>query len=403
MTGLSPTWTAVLGWTLVHFLWQGTALAIALAMALTIVPRRFARVRYALGCSTLALMLAVPTATAWRLSDPQQPASPLFEATRATAVVSDTGAGRDVARTAAGDLDRVVRSDRSADPAATVPVERIDPSAAMPWIVAVWMMGVLLCSLRLAGGWWHARRLAFVGAHAAAHEWQEVVARLKSRLGVMRSVRLLESARVSVPIVVGWIKPTLIVPAAVLGGLAPSELEAVLAHELAHIRRHDYLVNLLQSAVETLLFYHPGVWWVSHVVRVEREHCCDDLAVKACGDAVLYARALTAIELMRHDPAGSMAMAVTGSPLLARVRRLLGVREPARLSSSGWVVAILTVLMVSGAGVTSWVRGFPLASFAGEEIAALGSVARADAGRGDAIDASGRCHEIGFARRCRRL
>ena len=168
MTGLSPTWTAVLGWTLVHFLWQGTALAIALAMALTIVPRRFARVRYALGCSTLALMLAVPTATAWRLSDPQQPASPLFEATRATTVVSDTGAGRDVARTAAGDLDRVVRSDRSADPAATVPVERIDPSAAMPWIVAVWMMGVLLCSLRLAGGWWHARRLAFVGAHAAA-------------------------------------------------------------------------------------------------------------------------------------------------------------------------------------------------------------------------------------------
>ena len=92
--------------------------------------------------------------------------------------------------------------------------------------------------------------------------------------------------------------------------------------------------------------------------------------MKACGDAVLYARALTAIELMRHDPASSMAMAVTGSPLLARVRRLLGVREPARLSSSGWVVAILTVLMVSGAGVTSWVRGFPLASFDGEEIAA---------------------------------
>ena len=85
---------------------------------------------------------------------------------------------------------------------------------------------------------------------------------------------------------------------------------------------------------------------------------------------------------MRHDRAGSMAMAVTGSPLLARVRRLLGVREPARLSSSGWVVAILTALMVSGAGVTSWVRGFPLASFAGDEIAASGSVVRAAAGAG---------------------
>src|SRR4029079_5938903 len=138
MTGLSPTWTSVLGWTLVHFLWQGTALAIALGMALAIVPRRFARVRYALGCSPLALMLAVPTATAWRLSDPQQPASPLFEAARATAVVSDTGAARNIAETPARDLDRVVRSGRSADPTSSVPVERIDPSAAMPWVVGVW-------------------------------------------------------------------------------------------------------------------------------------------------------------------------------------------------------------------------------------------------------------------------
>ena len=128
----------------------------------------------------------------------------------------------------------------------------------------------------------------------------------------------------------------------------------MLAHELAHIRRHDYLVNLLQSSVETLLFYHPGVWWVSHVVRSEREHCCDDLAVAACGDAVLYARALTSIEVTRHHNPG-LVLAISGSPLLARVRRLLGVREPAS-TSSGWVVAILTALMVSGAGVTGWLR-----------------------------------------------
>ncbi len=182
---------------------------------------------------------------------------------------------------------------------------------------------------------------------------------LAARLDLTRTVRLLESTRLQVPVVVGWLRPVLLVPTAVLGGLSPQQLEAVIAHELAHIRRHDYLVNLLQSAVETLLFYHPAVWWVSSAVRTEREHCCDDLAVVACGDAVLYARALTAIETLRHEEMG-VAMAVTGSPLLARVRRLLGAKPPTTAASSGWIVALLTAVMVSGAGVTSWMRGVPI-------------------------------------------
>ncbi len=126
-----------------------------------------------------------------------------------------------------------------------------------------------------------------------------------------------------------------------LGGLTPRQVEAVIAHELAHIRRHDYLVNFVQTAVETLFFYHPAVWWVSRIVRTEREHCCDDLAVVACGDAVLYARALTALETLRQEPFG-FALAATGSPLMARVRRLLGVKPPRAVSSSGWIVALLT-------------------------------------------------------------
>ncbi len=200
----------MLGWTLVHFLWQGTALAIALGMALAVVPRRFARVRYALGCSTLALMLAVPTATAWRLSDPQRAGLAVVRARAARRLSCPMPApAADIAGTPARDVDGVARSERSADPAATVPVRthrsvrghavdrrRVDDRRA-----------ALLAAPRRR---LVARpRLAFVGARAAAREWQEVVARLKSRLGVMRSVRLLESARVSVPIVVGWIKPTL--------------------------------------------------------------------------------------------------------------------------------------------------------------------------------------------------
>jgi len=216
-----------------------------------------------------------------------------------------------------------------------------------------------VCSARLAGGWWQARRLVRLGTRPVALHWEQVKDALAARLDLTRTVRLLESTRLQVPVVVGWLRPVLLVPTAVLGGLSPEQLEAVIAHELAHIRRHDYLVNLLQSAVETLLFYHPAVWWVSSAVRTEREHCCDDLAVVACGDAVLYARALTAIETLRHEEMG-VAMAVTGSPLLARVRRLLGAKPPTSSASSGWIVALLTAVMVSGAGVTSWMRSVPI-------------------------------------------
>ena len=181
--------------------------------------------------------------------------------------------------------------------------------------------------------------------------------------------------------VVGWLKPALLVPGAVLSGLTPQQVEAIIAHELAHIRRHDYLVNFVQTAVETLFFYHPAVWWVSRIVRTEREHCCDDLAVVACGDAVLYARALTAIEALRQEPIG-FALAVTGSPLMARVRRLLGVKSPRPVSSSGWIVALVTAMMVSGAGVTRWVKGIP-SGFGQEHVVASpnGTSEQADAGR----------------------
>src|SRR6185295_12499034 len=123
--------------------------------------------------------------------------------------------------------------------------------------------------------------------------------------------------------VIGWLRPVILVPAAAIAGLSPEQLEAVLVHELAHILRYDHLVNAAQTLVETLLFYHPCVWWTSARIRHERELCCDDLAVASCGDAVCYARALTRLERMRiTTPA--IALAGTGGPLAYRIRRLLG-------------------------------------------------------------------------------
>jgi beta-lactamase regulating signal transducer with metallopeptidase domain len=118
-------------------------------------------------------------------------------------------------------------------------------------------------------------------------------------LHVFKPVTLLESALVKVPTVIGWLKPVILIPPSALIGLTPQQFELILTHELAHIRRHDYLVNLLQTIIETLLFYHPAVWWVSLQIRCERENACDDLAVSLSSDPVIYARTLVEMERLR--------------------------------------------------------------------------------------------------------
>jgi hypothetical protein len=223
-------------------------------------------------------------------------------------------------------------------------------------LVGAWSLGVVLLAARMIGGWALAQRLARSGQPTTLPGLERALARLCEVMRVARPVRLLESVRVEVPTVIGWMRPVILFPAATLAGLTPAQLEVVLAHELAHVRRLDYLVNLLQTAIETLLFYHPAVWWVSSRVRVEREHCCDDAAVAACGDALAYARALTDLEGLRVGPVG-LAVAADGGSLLHRVARLVGpashaprasravgallalVILPAFLAGSGWIDA----------------------------------------------------------------
>jgi hypothetical protein len=175
-----------------------------------------------------------------------------------------------------------------------------------------------------------------------AEDLEQAAERLCGALRVSRPVRLCVSALVEVPTVIGWLRPVILLPAGALVGLSASQLELVLAHELAHVRRSDYLVNLLQTAVETLLFYHPAVWWVSHRVRVEREHCCDDLAVAACGSALRYARALTQLEDVRAS-APRLALAATGGRLAERVGRLVG-RPAGSASAPRWAAGFAGIL-----------------------------------------------------------
>ena len=167
---------------------------------------------------------------------------------------------------------------------------------------------------------------------------------LGQRLGMDRPVKLLQSAFVEVPTVIGWLRPVILLPVGCLLGLSTAQLEAILAHELAHIRRHDYLVNLFQNVVETRLFYHTAVWWVSRRIREERENCCDDLAVEICGDRLTYARALATLEEMRHTP-GQLALAAAGAPLLQRIRRLVG-KSSTGATRPGWPLAGIVALLI---------------------------------------------------------
>lgn len=288
-----------IGWALLHFVWQGTLVAAFAATALALLRRSAADVGYVVSAIALSMMLTLPAVTAtqmWRSRDSAGAggAGPWAGLKAGTAgVLAGLKAGTTGVRGRQMDPGSASQTTKSPRP------ESLRLEGALPFVVFAWLCGVVMLSLRLIAGWLWVRRMTSHGTSPAREAWQLIASRLARRLHIARSVTVLESTRVDVPTVIGWIAPVLLLPASALSGLAPHQLEAILAHELAHIRRHDYLVNLLQTLVETLLFYHPAVWWLSKRIRIERENCCDDLAVSLCGDPVAYAQALADLEARR--------------------------------------------------------------------------------------------------------
>ncbi len=316
------------GWALLHSLWQGALVAAAYACFASLVPRRAADVRYAGGVLALGLLLLLPALTAGLLPHTRRD---LFarESFMPEGALADSSGGSARAPRAGKEPAAFVPggSQASASAPASTWRERLEErlTALLPWLVCAWLSGVALLASRMVGAWLLVLRLKR-SAEAVPLGFEELLARVSGRLRVQRAVRLCRSALVEVPTVVGHLRPFILVPAGALFGLTPAQLEAVLAHELAHVRRYDYAVNLLQTFVETLLFYHPAAWWLSGRVRAEREHACDDAAVAATGgDALSYARALAALEQLRgvETPPAALALAVNGGSLMQRIQRLV--------------------------------------------------------------------------------
>jgi TonB family protein len=314
---------------LLHLVWQGVVVAFLLWIVLAALRKSPSNARYVVSCAALALLAVLPVVTA------------------CLAYTSPIAADR-------------VPMDRVPITLAVTAIVRPGPAEfnwlalMQAWLLPVWACGVGVLSMRLLWGCAKVSTLKRTG-DPADPAVLAMVSQLSERVGVTRAVRVLISSLADGPSVIGALRPVVLLPAATLLGLTPDQLEAVLAHELAHIRRYDYLVNIVQMLIETLFFYHPAVWWISSRIRQERELCCDDIAVRCCGDAVGYARALTALERIRVTTP-SLALGVKDGPLMYRVQRLLGATPqhaprdhgPARLPG---FVAILMALVCLPAGM----------------------------------------------------
>lgn len=324
---------AALGNVLLHFLWQGALIGLLAWLTLLLMRREKPQARYAVACLALLSCLLLPS---WQ--------------------VANIVLGEKVAASAHTYTNPAEPADREEVPAASPSATPFLAAAALPsppdhllrWIVGLWALGAGLLAARLACGLIWVQRLrksaTVPDAVADTERWQATVDRLALRFGLRRTVELRLIAEGESPLSAGWLKPVVLLPVALALRMPYALLEALVAHELAHVRRHDYLVNLLQAAVEVVLFYHPVVWWLSRRIREEREQVADALAADVLGDRRRLALALFELDAF-HSPVPALAQAARGGHLMSRIQQLV---RPQHRNLGFGVVLPIFVLTIAG-------------------------------------------------------
>ena len=325
---------------LMHSLWQGLLAGILAAIALSLSRNSNAKIRYVISCGAMAAIIvatAVTTISVW--PDGHDPAKGVSMVTNELA----SGVGG---------------SDDGATINIPAPVKDV-PSSNRWWkyssvsryVFMIWVAGVMLFSIYHFLGWRRARGFAKRGTSPVPVDWQARFEKLCDEFRVKRLVSLLSSSLVKVPCVVGWMKPVVLVPVSMFTSLNPSEIEMIIAHELAHVRRYDVLINIVQTAMETLFFFNPVIWWISRQIRMERENCSDDTAILRTGNRLAYARALVNLEELRMFQT-SFGSALTGTPLRRRIQRIVGATKPrfysSVLSISGMLLTAFLIVVILG-------------------------------------------------------
>ncbi len=319
----SPLWYN-LALTLIHFLWQGCLIALALKLLLILTPYNKSQLRYTWATGAMLTCLVVPIITYIYIYQPSYVQSGEY----------------------ADDMAAMISSQiLSSEEAITWYQDIFD---ALPYISMVWIACVSLLAVKLFIELYNVNRLPKIGSIAPDRELMARFTTLSQQVGLGKTPELLISLKTNIPMAIGWLKPVILIPASMLTGLTPAQLDMLILHELAHIRRHDYLVNFIQTLVETLLFFHPAVRWMSKQMRNEREYCSDDIAVTISGNPVAYAHTLADAASVcvkhRHHAIPTMAMAASGGDLKQRVVRLVDQHHCASNDDSGKFLA--TVLII---------------------------------------------------------
>jgi len=330
-----------LGWTLLHSLWQGALIAILLALGMVLLRKNSSKIRYFVAASALGAFFLASVIT--------------------FGVLYWTNTSQKVATTSKVYQlqEQNINTQKTATPNFQVEVAEVPTlkkyqnwfheyfEQHLPFLVIVWALGVFALMLHFFGAFAYTQRLKYYKTQEAIKLWQIRTKELAEQLGINKSIQLLESALIKTPMVIGFFKPVILVPLGAFAGLSAQQIEGILAHELAHIQRNDYLINLIQSVVEILFFYHPATWWISAQIREERENCCDDIAIELTGDQLTFAKTITALaEIQLQTPALAMAFLGDKSSLTNRVKRLLKTQRPNATFSEGFMAAFVIIALL---------------------------------------------------------
>jgi beta-lactamase regulating signal transducer with metallopeptidase domain len=323
--------TEALGWTLLNSVWQGLLLWILVILALRLISNKLSKTRYALAVGSIIVFLLSNVVTFSFLNADRDKIAITENQTTITHFANQQISS---ARTDATIIQRILN----------------EVSQVMPYVIMCWIFGSILFMLRIASGWWYINKLKTTAT--VLEEWSDRLTSIAKQLDIQRLIRVAESNNISAPMVIGFFKPMILFPTGLMSGLSTDQIESILIHELAHIRRHDYLVNLIQSIVESFYFFNPFVWMISNIIRREREYCCDDAVVTVRGNSLAYVKALSQLEEMRlSSPILSVGFAENKNQLLNRMKRIM---EKSTKNYSSMDKIVPALLLVVGLVCASW-------------------------------------------------
>jgi bla regulator protein blaR1 len=337
MSFLNSFWASefirAFGWTLLHSLWQGLAIFILAALSMVFLRNSTPRARYNVLYGFLALIPVAFIITFFIIYQPEQS-------------ITGTPSLTAIARWDSIPITGTPSLNTGTPSLYSSLLAFLDHNT--PWLFVLWFGGFMILLIRFSGSLLYLNRLRRRGLVDVSQDWKCLADRLAKQIGLKKPVRLAESSRVRVPVTIGYLKPLILMPAGLLSGVPAQQIDAILLHELAHIYRRDYLLNLIQSVVEMLFFYHPVTWYLSNQIREEREQICDDMALSIHHDRINYIKALTTMEEMNNVKSPVLANALTGQRkrLLYRVKRLIGTEKINRGFAEGIIGFLLLAMVV---------------------------------------------------------